>query len=82
MENLKLDDSIHNDEYYLMKRVIKLEEHKSGQHMVYFKYAPSDREKFLLEKILEHSIWSYENESQRLKDCLKTCNLLFVSGKK
>lgn len=48
--------------------------------MVYFKYVPRDREKFLLEKILEHGIWSYENELQRLKDCLKTYNLLFVSS--
>ncbi len=48
--------------------------------MVYFKSAPSNREKFLLEKILEHGIWSYENELQRLKGCLKTYYLLVAKN--
>lgn len=75
---LNHDDVILNIESYIKKIQIKLEELSSEQYRVYFKYAHSDREKFLWEKTLEHGIWSYENELKWLKDCLKTYNQLFV----
>lgn len=79
---LNHDNIIQNIESYIKKIEIKLEELKSEQYRVYFKYAHSDRKKFLWEKTLEHGIWSYENELKWLKDCLKTYNQLFINNEK